>query len=330
MKGILSQSEIDDLIKSISDKDVDLDKLKTESQNSKIKTYDFRKPNKFTHEQVKVFNRIFSDFSKFLAMDISDRYRLSCFVDLMFIDEQTFYEYTNSIGKTSVIGILGVPPMKGSIAFELTSGIASVLLNLILGGNGRISGQKPSYTDIELSLSKNILGGFLVPMRDSWDNIVTLEPEVERVETSGQNIQICAPSDTIAIVSLKVTIGEVEGIVNCCIPYTIVEPYIKSMNSMSMFTANAVDSDENNEDILKKVIEDGNVEIICELGKSYLTMDEINKMQAGDVIKLNKSVNEPAEILYNDLSKYTADIGIKNGRYSARILNNLEGTRENG
>ena len=330
MKGILSQSEIDDLIKSISDKDVDLDKLKTESRNSKIKTYDFRKPNKFTHEQVKFFNRIFSEFSKFLAMDISDRYRLSCYVELMFIDEQTFYEYTNSIGKTSVIGVLDAQPMKGSIAFELTSSIATVLLNLILGGNGKISDNKSSYTDIELSLSKNILGSFLLPLRDSWDTIVTLEPTVERVETSGQNIQICAPSDTIAIVSLKVTIGETEGIVNCCIPYNIIEPYIKGMNSMSIFTTSIENTDENNEDVLKKVIEDETVEIICELGKSYLTMDEINKMQVGDVIKINKNINEPAELLYNNRSKYTADIGVKNGKYAAMVTSNLERSSEDG
>lgn len=325
MKGILSQSEIDDLIKSISNKEVDFDKLKDESRNSKIKTYDFRKPNKFTHEQVKVFNRIFGEFAKFLAMDISDRYRLSCFVELLYIDEQTFYEYTNSIGKTSVIGVLEAEPMSGMMAIELTNSVVNVLLNLILGGNGKINDSKESYTDIELSLSKNILGSFLLPLRDSWDSIVTIEPSIERVETSGQNIQICAPNDTIAIVSLKTTIGTTEGIINCCIPYNIIEPYIKSMNSRSMFNSLTDNTDENNEEVLKKVISNEVVEVVCEIGKSFLTMDEINKMQAGDVIKINKSVNEPAELLYNNLRKYAVDIGVKNGKFAARVINNIEG-----
>lgn len=330
MKGILSQSEIDDLIKSVTAKDVDLDKLKDESRKNKVRTYDFKKPNKFTHEQVKFFNSIFNDFAKYLTMDISDRYRTDCLVETVFVDEQTFYEYTNSIGKTSVIGVVHAQPMKGSLAIELTNKVATVLLDLILGGNGRVSDFKTSYTDIEIALTKNILKGFILPLKNAWETIVEITPEIGRVETSGQNLQICAPNDTIAIISLKITIGSSEGIVNCTIPYNIVEPYIKKMNNIRAFNSHNENADENNEEIMKKAIKDEHIEIICELGKTYLTMDEINMMQAGDVIKINKEIGEPAEILYNDVSKHKVDIGVRNGKYAARIINEKEGILNNG
>ena len=89
-------------------------------------------------------------------------------------------------------------------------------------------------------------------------------------------------------------------------------------------------SDEDNSEELKKVIDNETVEVVCELGKSHLTMDEINKMQPGDVIKIDKYVNEPAEILYNNLSKYTAEVGIKNGKYAIKVLECKEGNEDNG
>ena len=81
---------------------------------------------------------------------------------------------------------------------------------------------------------------------------------------------------------------------------------------------------ENNEEVLRENIKDTSVELRCELGKSFLTIDEINLLQPGDVIKTTRQVGEPVDIACNSLIKFKGEVGTQSGKYAVRILRDVQ------
>ena len=55
---VLSQSEIDKLLSAISSGDVSADEVKAEEQQKKVKTYDFKRPDKFSKDQIRTLQML--------------------------------------------------------------------------------------------------------------------------------------------------------------------------------------------------------------------------------------------------------------------------------
>ena len=59
---------------------------------------------------------------------------------------------------------------------------------------------------------------------------------MERIETNPQFAQIISPSDMIAIVTLNIKIGEVDGLMNICLPYLTLEHIMDKLNTKYWFS----------------------------------------------------------------------------------------------
>lgn len=321
MKDILTQSQIDELIGNINSND----EIIVPTKKDRVKVYDFKKPNKFTREQIRVFEDIYGNFSKIMSLKLSDQLRANCFLDVSYIEEQTFFEYTNSIPKSSLIGIYAVNNAENFFSLELSNSSAYGIIDLMLGGKGDDGSAFEAYTEIEVNLIKRVLNMFSKPVEDIWANYMELDIKLDRVENMGQHIQIAAPNDVIAIVTMKIEIAKKEGFINFCIPYLLVEPVLKGLSTLQKFSQTLKESDKSYEEYIKNEIVDNSVELTCKLGSAYITLEDIDKMQSGDVIKLQKKIGEKAELVINGKPKFLVDIGLSNDKYAMKLRKSIEG-----
>lgn len=73
-------------------------------------------------------------------------------------------------------------------------------------------------------------------LQEPWENVVKVNPRLERIETNSQFAQIISPSETIAIVTINIKIGDVEGLMNICLPYATLEPVMDKLNTKYWFS----------------------------------------------------------------------------------------------
>lgn len=59
---VLSQSEIDKLLAAFSTGEVSADEMKAEEEQKKVKTYDFKRPDKFSKDQIRTLNMLHDNF----------------------------------------------------------------------------------------------------------------------------------------------------------------------------------------------------------------------------------------------------------------------------
>ena len=64
---------------------------------------------------------------------------------------------------------------------------------------------------------------FLRELQAAWANVIQLDIEVERVESNPQLVQIVPPNEVVVMVSFELSMGNIRGMANLCIPFNTIE-----------------------------------------------------------------------------------------------------------
>ena len=148
-EDVLSQSEIDKLLSALSDGSVDANQVKAEEDQKKVKVYDFKRPDKFSKDQIRTLQMLHDNFGRLLNTYLSTSLRSMVDVEVASVEQLTYQEFVQSLANPSVIGVLAVPPLKGNIVMELNTSIAFSIIDRVFGGTGANTVKPRSLTEIE-------------------------------------------------------------------------------------------------------------------------------------------------------------------------------------
>ena len=114
MSDILSQSEIDNLLKQLSEGDLDVDQIQGEDEKQ-VKNYDFSRPTKFSKEHLRTLEIIFEHYSRLISTNLPVYLRKNVQVSVASSETVTFSEFSNALSNPSVLGIVNFAPLNGNI-----------------------------------------------------------------------------------------------------------------------------------------------------------------------------------------------------------------------
>ena len=235
MADVLSQNEIDALLKQLSSGELDVDGINEESA-VKIKDYDFTRPAKFSKEHLRTLEIIFENFGRLVSSNLPAYLRKNVQVDVMNSEAVTYSEFSNALSNPVLLGIVDFAPLKGNIIIELASNLGFTIIDRMLGGLGDPLDKPRDFSEIELSVLERIFTVFVDLLREPWKNVVEIHPRLERIETNCQFAQIISPSEMIAIVTINICIGNVEGLMNICLPFLTLEDIMDKLNTKYWFS----------------------------------------------------------------------------------------------
>lgn len=318
MSEVLSQEEIDKLLNQLSSGELDAEEL-TESTERQVREYDFKRPSKFSKEHLRTLEIIFDHYGRLLSTNLPAYLRKSVQVDVINSEAVTYAEFSNSLANPVLMGIINFAPLKGNIVLELAANVGFAIVDRMLGGGGIPLDKNRDFTEIELSIIERIFGVCVNSLREPWQNVVAIEPKLERIETNSQFAQIISPSEMIAIVTINITIGEVEGLMNICLPYICLEDIMDKLNTKYWFST-LQDADESDyQEAIESLIEKAPIPLTAVLGKSSLPVIDFVNLQVGDIIKLDAKVDDELEIYVGNMLKFTALPGSSEEKYAVKV-----------
>jgi len=328
MGDILSQNEIDELLKALNTGEIDVENISTEPEEKKVKVHDFRRPSKFAKDHIKTLNIIHDNYARLLTNFLSGYLRTLVQVDVISVEAIAYYEFNNSISNPAVLSIVDFSPLSGSIIFEMAPSIAFALIDRILGGKGSSMDKIREFTEVELAIIERIIIQILNLMKEPWENVIQIKPRLEKIETNPQFAQIISANEMVALITLGARIGEVEGMINICIPHMVVEPIVSKLSTKYWFSNSEKEKTPENKEMIEQRIENTRVPVRAVLGKSTILVDEFLELQPGDVIPLDSSVNGNLEILVGDLLKFYGTPGVKRNRVAIKVNEVVKGEEE--
>lgn len=324
MADVLSQSEIDALLAQLSSGEVDADEMKDVQQDKKIKLYDFKSPKKLAKDQLRTLQIIHENFARSLNTFLSGYLRTYIHAEVKNVEELSYYEFSNSVVNPAVLSIVNFQPLSGQIIVDLSPAIAFNIIDRILGGSGKPFNESRTFTEIELTLIKKLKRQIIGLMEQPWENVVELNPKLDKIETNSQFAQIVSPNETIALVTLSLRIGEVEGLLNICLPHLVIEPIIDKLSTKFWFASISKSVTEDDKLKLQKRVEKTRIEIGAELAHTHITVRDFLEMQIGDVIALDTPTEGEIVLYVGDKMKFKGVPGISNSHLAVRITSKEE------
>ena len=318
MGDVLSQEEIDNLLSAISSGEVDADEIKGADERS-VKNYDFKRPAKFSKEHLRTLELIFEHYGRLLSTNLPVYLRKNIQVTVVSSETVTFNEFTNALSNPVILGIINFQPLSGNILIDLTSSLGYAFIDRMLGGVGEPLDKVRDFSEIEMGILYKIITISSQLLKEPWKNVIEVEPVLERIETNTQFAQIIAPNEMIAIVTLNVRMGEIEGFMNVCIPFMTIESIIDNLNTKFWFTNMVADDAEDHRQDLENLLRKVDVPVKALLGRSEIAVSDFLTLQPGDIIRLERRVDNELDIYVGMYKKFSAVPGTDHDRYAVRI-----------
>ncbi|MBO5302614.1 MAG: flagellar motor switch protein FliM [Lachnospiraceae bacterium] len=318
MGEVLSQNEIDRLLKAYSDGELDVDEMKDES-DKQVKNYDFKRPSKFSKEHLRTLEIIFEHYGRLLSTNLPVYLRKSVQVEVMNSEAVTYSEFSNALSNPVLLGVVDMEPLSGNIILEVASNLGYSIVDRMLGGVGQPLDKTRDFSEIELLIIERILTICVELLSDPWQNVVEINPRLERIETNSQFAQIISPNEMIAIVTINVRIGDVEGLMNVCLPFMTLEPVMDKLNTKFWYS-NIKKSDEiEYTEVIESLISRATVPIKAYLGRSTVSVQDFTNLQVGDIIRLDTKVDQELDIYVGNIHKFSALPGASGDKYAVRV-----------
>ena len=193
------------------------------------------------------------------------------------------------------------------------------VVDRMLGGEGEPLDKVREFSEIELLIIERIMTACVQLLREPWENVVDVNPRLERIETNSQFAQIISPSEMIAIITINIKIGEVEGLMNICLPYITLEPVMDKLNTKFWYSSMQEKNEREYADVIENLISKAVIPVKAILGNSTISVSDFSGLQVGDIVRLDTKVNQELDVYVGDIKKFTALPGATGEDYAVRI-----------
>lgn len=317
MSDVLSQSEIDALLKNI-DSGNEIEALM--DQDDKITKYDFRRPYKFSRDHIRTFEIIHENYAKAVAPLLTRHLRTGFQMEVVSIEALSFVDFNRSITNPSIVAVTEMQPLKGSIVLNMPPSIAYAIIDRLLGGTRSEISYSSNFTSIELSTLRGILGQVISQLEEPWENVIKLKPEIERVETDPEFAQIASPNEMIMLITFQVNIDKVEDFITLCYPHMLIEPIMSKLNARLWFSADTPKQvSKEHREIIADIINKTGVDLEVVLGSSKVSYRDVLNLQKGDIIQLETKMSDKLPIYIDKFLKFYGSPGTINDSSAIKI-----------
>ena len=324
MNEVLSQDEIDQLLMAISSGESESEDFKPVNDTRKIKIYDFRRPDKFSKEQMRTIQIMHETFARLTTTSLSAQLRSIVQVHVASVDQLTYEEFIRSIPTPTTLAVINMDPLKGNAILEIDPSITFAMIDRLFGGQGLAVKVNRDLTDIEQSVMEGIIVRILANMRESWTQVIDLRPRLGQIETNPQFAQIVPPSEMVVLVTLETKVGDEEGMLNFCIPYITIEPIISKLSSQFWFSSVRRSSTTQYLGVLKEKLSSVDMDVVAEIGSINLPVRDVLSLRAGDIVRLsNVRVGDPLTLSVGNKKKFYCQPGVIGKRMAVQIIDKI-------
>ena len=319
MAEILSQEEIDALLSAVSygeDVQTQVEPLKAEKV---VNTYDFRHPARVSKDQLRTLQNLHDNFARLLSATFSTLQRAIIEINLVSVDQITYSEFIMSLSSPSCTYTFRMEPLEGVAIIDFSQSVVFSFVDRLFGGRGSSIVTDREITWIEKSVMNNIIHRTLRDLERTWERMIPLECNVEMLETNPEFVQVVPSSETVVLISFELKSENVSGLINLCYPYLTIEPIALRLGGQNLVSQA---KETSREELVKnrKRIQLLNAGLRVMLGESTLTVRDLIDLSPGDVITVNKRLNEDVEVYVQDELKFFGRMGLSGKHKAVEIV----------
>ena len=318
MSQVLSQDEVDALLKGISGGEIETETDKHVA-TSGIKVYDLTSQERVVRGRMPILELINDRFSRLMRSSLSSSLRKPVGATVISNDMMKYGDFLKALPVPTSLHIFRVEPLRGNVLLVLESKLVFCLVDIFFGGRGaetyKVEGRE--FTSIENRLVKKVVNVMINELKEAWKNIQPISLHFVRSEVNPQFATIISSDDIVIIISFELEMENSTGKVTLCIPYATLEPIKDKLQG-------GIQSKQSEEDSIwaerfSKQLTEVPVEVVVELGKARVKGGELLNLNVGDVIQLDTYSKDKLKVRVGGITKFEGYPGFYKGSQALQI-----------
>ncbi|ADH86407.1 flagellar motor switch protein FliM [Desulfurivibrio alkaliphilus] len=307
---ILSQDEVDALLKGISGGEIEEPEEAAETDGLGYTPYDFTRQQRIVQTRMPAMDAISDAFMRSMRNSLASALRRILDVTAVPMELERFGAFVRTLPVPSSLQIFKMAPFRGHALIVLEPRLVFNLVESFLGGSGsrnvRIEGR--DFTAIEQRLIRRVVNLLLTDMEKAWYSLQPLKVQYVRSEINPQFAKICQPEDVVIINRYEVDMDRAVGSITTCIPMSNLESVRNRL--MTTFQREQSEEDIAIQRTITENIKNAEVEFKVELGRTTVPAREIINLQVGDTLTLDRRTDEQLPVFVASKRKYMATPGV--------------------
>lgn len=311
----LSQDEVDALLKGVtgeSDEPED-----TPGEESGIRPYNLATQERIVRGRMPTMELINERFARYLRIGLFNYMHRSTEVSVGPIKVQKYGEFVRNLVVPTNLNLILAKPLRGTGLIVFDPNLVFLVVDNMFGGDGRFHSRVEGrdFTPTEQRIIQGLLGVVFAEYSRAWVPVFKIDLEYIRSEMNSQFANIATPSEIVISTSFTLEFGGSQAEMHICFPYAMVEP-IREMLYSTM-QSDHLTQDNRWLKLLTQQLQTAEVEIVCNLGSTHVTLRDIVNMRTGDVIPLNVPEMLQAEV--DGVPVMELHYGTRGGRYAVKV-----------
>jgi flagellar motor switch protein FliM len=318
MSQILTQAEVDALLRGISDGDIETESQK-DDDSSGIMRYDLTSQERISRGRMPNLEMTNEKFARMFRVTLSSFLRKVVSVSALSVDTLKFGDFLKTLPVPTSLHIFRMDPLRGSSIVVVESKVIFALVDMVFGGTGRdnykVEGRE--FTAIENNLIKKVVMSALLDLEKAWKALADIHVNYQRSEINPQFAHIVPLSDVVVVVNFEIEMEYSSGVISLCIPYATLEPIREKLQAG--FQSDQLEVDKAWVKRFKDELMTSSVELIVQLGQSQVMTRDVKELKVGDVILLDQYASDPVNIYVEGILKFKGHPGLKRGNQAIQI-----------
>ncbi len=322
MSEVLSQDEVDALLRGVSEGEVETETDQPE-RGARVTPYDFACQEKKICGRLPMLDTINLKFSQLFRDTFSSMLQKETNMRLVSTDIVKFDEFRCSLPVPSSLHIFRMESLRGQGLIVIESKLVFAVVDAMFGGTGlwetNVTGR--GFSAIETRMAKKVVLGALEDLEKVWSPVHAVSTNYIRAEVDPRFAAIASPTDTVLATLFEIEWGNISGSITICLPYTAIEPIIPKLKTQ--FQSEKMVDQAWVRRLRTKLLQ-AEVEMVAELGIADITPRQLFEFEPGDTIMLGNDITNPLSMKVEGIPKFKGFPSVSRGAKAIRVTEIVE------
>ena len=320
MSQVLSQEEIDALLKGIAEGDVALEsEHESPAADSEVRPFDLASMARGKKEDLPTLQFVYERFGKALTSALTLFIEREVEVSASKVQNTEYRELTKNLPLPTNMNLVTAESLKGFLILIFDAKLIFSVLETIFGGS-RLSAPKiegREFTKIELKVVKKLMEVVLLELEKAWSPVYELRCKYSRSEMNPNYVTAIGPEEIVSLCEFSVTVDDVNSWMKVCVPYSILEP----IKNLLVIAPSREDREikQRWEKQLKSRLMKVPLELTATLGRRRMSLQEFVNLREGSLILVDRHVNDPLSLEIDNRTRLKGKLGLFKGSKAIKI-----------
>lgn len=285
---------------------------------ARVHAVDFSRPSKFAKDQERRLSSAHETFCRTAATRLSSELRAP--VDLQVRDHRqlTWTSAANEMPAGSVAAVLEMRPIDRRMLLATEHGFLLALIERLLGGDVEPAPEPRRLSDVDLALTRQILGRLVEQLSIVWQDLAEVEVALAGLEPDPESAALASLSEPTWLLEIEARVGRSSFLLMLALPYRSFEPVQERLPRGGYDGGEA--SDAAATALALSAIGEAEIELRAEVGATELTVDDVLAFEVGDVVRLDSRDRHGVTVYAGDVPVHRARPGRSARRRAVQVL----------